>query len=103
MRNISDAAREVIRKLIVDISDFDDIRFPTSLCSNCHAIVYEYKRSNFKREIQIFDYSQLGNLRPLTRSNLKCMCLVCDIARASTTSNFGLSNSVIHKRQPGPT
>lgn len=102
MRNISDSAREVIDKHILSI-DFNDHRYPTALCSNCYTIICEYKKNNFARKINLFDHSKLTSVRPLTRTTDKCVCLLCDTARASSTANFGLSNSVIKRKKPGRT
>ena len=101
MRNISFSVREVIQQHIIKFDDFDDLRYPSALCRNCYTIVSEYRNNNFTRKIRLFDHSKLTRIR-LTRSADKCMCLVCDTARASTTSNFAVSTSVIQKKKPGP-
>lgn len=103
IRNITESAREVIHRNITNI-DFDDVRLPTEMCSNCYTIVYEYKKDNYSRTIPLYEHAQLANngLSPIIRGNAQCSCKVCKIARASTTSNFNTSTSVIQKRKPGP-
>lgn len=74
------------------------------MCCNYYTIVYEYKKHNYSHTIPLYEHAQLANngLRPITRGNAQCSCKVCEIARASTTSNFNTSTSVIQKRKPGP-
>jgi hypothetical protein len=99
MRHITENLHQLIQEYFINGYDDKDDRLPTSLCGNCQVIVLEYGRGNFRGRIQLFDHSQIGDIRPITRSSKECSCKVCDVARATTTANF--SSSVLQRKKPG--
>ena len=99
MRNITDKLESLISETVLCGYDFNDERLPKVLCSNCYSVLYEYSKGNFTHTIDVYDdYSTIGAVRMLTRGNSSCQCVVCDIARSSTTANFGLSSRLIPKK-----
>lgn len=68
--------------------DFNDPRFPTSICSSCRLIIQQNGKRNFSKRIKLFDHSSLPNFTRFhfELSSTTCPCQLCAIAKSNIHS-----------------
>ena len=82
-RVLNDKYYDLIDNFVVSGLDKCDDRLPKVLCEHCRRTLLRFDKGDFSRTIEVFDFSKLACLKPLTRSKTDCTCHVCDIATAN--------------------
>ena len=90
-RNITPNDWEKLNTFFVSGLDPNDERLPSVLCIACRTIVRNTTSCDHLSAIEIFDYSRLNQLKPITRNSSSCECTVCLIGR-STPFNCNKEN-----------
>ena len=80
MRPLNATIRDIIiSKELLKSVDLNDERYPSGICGTCRLILYRSRSDELCLEsLHIYDHSVLPPLRPLTRTNDECDCILCD-------------------------
>lgn len=101
MRLLNDTLRETVSQYCLTGYDLmNDERLPLGICANCRTILYNYRKGDFTRKIEMYDYSKIGQQPKMTRTQPECKCLVCEISHTTFGNLPGASNSQNISRNP---
>lgn len=83
MQNVTECIEKTIKKYFIPTFDRNDSNFPLSVCGACKFAVADTKKQNcVKKNINLFDYTQMKRTRILTVRNPVCCCTICNVAHS---------------------
>ena len=82
-RVVTEKIADLIRKYHEKDYSKDNTLHPIGICSTCRKTMFELEKdpSASRRFPPLFDYSEIRDVHPHTRSYVDCTCRVCEICR----------------------
>lgn len=78
---LSNTLYELFDRFIASGLDKNDPRLPKVICSSCKRALYCFQKDDFRRTVEVFDYSKLSSPTHITRLSSECACYVCNVAK----------------------
>ena len=103
MRPMNYTIKDIIisRQLLGCIDLYDD-RYPSATCANCRYILYKSQNDESCLDsLNIYDFSTIPPVKPLTRANDQCDCLLCDSKRYVDTKSCCTSFNIRKRPKVG--
>ena len=110
-RGINEKEYENINTHFVIGLNRDDERLPNAMCITCRMVLRKTSAGDYSKYFELFDYSKLNPLKPITRTSSSCECMICMNVRSvpfktnnkeniSSTTSRGRPSQYKHTQTP---